>query len=60
MGQKVELTVTARDAKGTSLTGVTLDTKVERDAAGEAPEPIELYTQNEEYERIVSRRRPAR
>jgi hypothetical protein len=49
VGQKVELTVTARDAKGTALTGVTFETKVERDAAGATPEPIELYTQNEEW-----------
>jgi hypothetical protein len=48
VGQKVELTVTARDAKGTTLTGVTLETRVERDAPGATPEPIELYTQNEE------------
>ena len=31
VGEKVELTVTARDAKGSPLTGVTYETKVERE-----------------------------
>jgi uncharacterized membrane protein len=48
VGQKVELTVTARDAKGTPLTGLRYETKVEREGLNPTPEPVELYTQGDE------------
>jgi hypothetical protein len=48
VGQKVELTVTARDAKGANLAGVTYETKVEREGLSPAPEPVDLYTQGDE------------
>jgi hypothetical protein len=48
VGQTVEMTVTARDAKGTALTGVTFETKVEREGLNPTSEPIELYTQGDE------------
>lgn len=48
IGQKVELTVTARDAKGEALTGVSYETKIEREGLNPTPEPVELYTQGEE------------
>jgi hypothetical protein len=48
VGQKVDLTVTARDAKGTPLTGLSYETKVEREEPGSTPEQIELYTQVDE------------
>src|SRR5262249_9803822 len=48
VGQKVELTVTARDAKGMPLSGLTFDTKVEREGLNPSSEPVELYTQGDE------------
>jgi hypothetical protein len=49
VGQKVELTVTARDSKGTALTGLNYETKVEREGLSPAPEAVEpLYTQGDE------------
>jgi hypothetical protein len=48
VGQKVELTVTARDAKGLPLTGLAFDTKVEREGLSPTSEPVELYTQGDE------------
>ncbi|WP_165223723.1 glutamine amidotransferase [Aquisphaera insulae] len=48
VGQKVEMTVTARDAKGANLSGVTYETKVEREGLSPTPEPVDLYTQGDE------------
>jgi uncharacterized membrane protein len=48
IGQKVEMTVTARDSKGMPLTGITYETKVEREGLNPASEPVELYTQGDE------------
>jgi hypothetical protein len=48
VGQTVEMTVTARDAKGAPLTGVTLETKVEREGLNPTSEPVDLYTQGDE------------
>ncbi len=48
VGQNVEMTVTARDAKGASLTGLTYETKVEREGLNPTSEPVELYTQGDE------------
>jgi len=48
VGQSLELTVTARDAKGTPLTDVSYETKVEREGATTAGEPVDLYTRGDE------------
>ena len=48
VGQTVELSVTARDSKGSPLTGLTFDTKVECEGLNSSSEPIELYTQGDE------------
>jgi uncharacterized membrane protein len=48
IGQKVEMTVTARDSKGMPLSGVTYATKVEREGLNPTSEPVELYTQGDE------------
>ncbi|QEH38307.1 hypothetical protein OJF2_69080 [Aquisphaera giovannonii] len=48
VGQKVEMTVTARDAKGANLTGLTYETKVEREGLSPTPEMVDLYTQGDE------------
>ena len=48
IGQKVEMTVTARDSKGMPLTGVAFDTKVEREGLNPSSEPVDLYTQGDE------------
>ena len=48
VGQKVELTVTARDSKGAPLTGVVYETKVEHEGLKPSSEPVELYTQGDE------------
>lgn len=48
IGQRVEMTVTARDAKGSALTGVSYEIKVEREGLNPTSEPVEPYTQGEE------------
>ena len=48
VGQTVELSVTARDSKGSPLTGLTFDTKVECEGLNPSSEPVELYTQGDE------------
>ncbi|WP_165073480.1 glutamine amidotransferase [Paludisphaera rhizosphaerae] len=53
LGQSVELTVTGRDAKGAPLTGVTYETRVEREGAdsgteAQAAEAVEVYTRGDE------------
>lgn len=48
VGQKVEMTVTARDTKGAPLNGLTYETKVEREGLNPTSEPVELYTQGDE------------
>jgi hypothetical protein len=47
VGQKLELTVTARDAKNAPITGVQYETKVEREGSGKG-DPVDLYTQGDE------------
>ena len=50
VGQKLELTVTARDAKGTPITDVDLrDARSKREGLNPTPEPVDnLYTQGDE------------
>jgi uncharacterized membrane protein len=48
VGQTVELSVTARDPKGAPLSGLTFDTKVDREGPNASSEPVDLYTQGDE------------
>ena len=48
VGEKLELTVFARDAKNAPITGAKLDAAVERIDGGKS-EPIEFYSQGDEY-----------
>jgi hypothetical protein len=48
VGQNIEMTVTARDAKGSPFTGLSYETKVEREGLNPTSEPVELYTQGDE------------
>ena len=48
LGQKLDVTATARDAKGDPIPGVVYQAEVVRDGAPDAkPEPIQLYNQGE-------------
>jgi hypothetical protein len=49
LGQSVEMTVTGRNSKGEPLTDVVYETKVEREGPDPTSEPVELYTQGEEW-----------
>jgi hypothetical protein len=51
VGQKLELTVTARDAKNAPISGVQYETKVEREGANQA-DAVELFTQGDEAKGI--------
>ena len=48
VGEKVELSATARDAKGAAIPNVSYETKVEREGPDPSPEPVELYNQGDE------------
>jgi hypothetical protein len=48
VGEKVAVTATARDAKGTAILNVVYETKVEREGPTPVPQPVELYNQGEE------------
>jgi uncharacterized membrane protein len=48
VGQNLEMTVTSRDPKGAALTGLSYETKVERDGPNPSPESVELYSQGDE------------
>ena len=48
VGQNLEMTVTARDAKGAPLNGLTYETKVEREGLNPTSELVDLYTQGDE------------
>src|SRR5215471_10998694 len=47
LGQKLELTATAVDGKGTPLDGVEFKTTITREAPDAKPEPISLFQQND-------------
>jgi uncharacterized membrane protein len=48
VGEKLDLSVTARDSKGAAIPNVKYETKVEREGKDRVSEPIELYDQGEE------------
>jgi uncharacterized membrane protein len=48
VGEKLELTATARDAKGVSILDVTYDCKIEREGPTPVSEPVKLFAQGAE------------
>jgi hypothetical protein len=48
VGEKVEVSATARDAKGIAIPNVHYDTKVEREGPDPSPDPVDLYDQGDE------------
>jgi uncharacterized membrane protein len=48
VGERLELTATARDGKGAAIPGVRYDCKVEREGSEPATVPIDMYTQGDE------------
>jgi hypothetical protein len=48
VGDKIELTATARDSKGAAIPNVQFETKIERDNTKIPPTPVELLTQGDE------------
>ena len=60
VGEKVEISATARDSKGVSIPNVKYETKVEREGPDPASEPVELYDQGDEARGSIYRHRKAR
>ena len=48
MGEKIEVSATARDSKGIAIPNVRFETKVEREGPEPSPEPVDLYDQGDE------------
>ena len=48
VGEKIELSATARDSKGTAIPNVRYETKIEREGPEPSPEPVDLYDQGDE------------
>ena len=48
VGEKLELSATARDSKGAPIPNVVFETKIEREGPTPATEPVELYSQGDE------------
>ena len=48
VGEKLELTATARDAKGAAIPNVRYECKIEREGPNPVIEPVELYNQGDE------------
>ena len=48
VGEKVEVSATARDAKGLAIPNVRFETKVEREGPDPSPDPVDLYDQGDE------------
>jgi hypothetical protein len=48
VGEKLELTATARDAKGASILDATYECKIDREGPVPVTEPVELYNQGEQ------------
>ncbi len=47
-GENIELTASARDAKGAAIPNVSYECKIEREGPNPVVEPVELYNQGEE------------
>ena len=48
VGEKVEVSASARDSKGLAIPNVRYETKVEREGPDPNPEPVDLYDQGDE------------
>ncbi len=48
VGERVELTATARDGKGAAIPGVRYECKIEREGSDHATVPVDIYTQGDE------------
>jgi uncharacterized membrane protein len=48
VGEKVEVSATARDSKGIAIPNVQYETKVEREGPDPSPDPVDLYDQGDE------------
>ena len=48
VGEKLELTATARDPKGAPITDATYECKIEREGPDAVTEPVELYNQGDQ------------
>jgi uncharacterized membrane protein len=48
VGEKVEVSASARDSKGVAIPNVRYETKVEREGPEPSPAPVELYDQGDE------------
>jgi hypothetical protein len=48
VGERLELTATARDGKGAAIPGVRYSCKIEREGADPATVPVDMYTQGDE------------
>ncbi len=48
VGEKIEVSATARDSKGIAIPNVRFETKVEREGPEPNPEPVDLYDQGDE------------
>ncbi len=48
VGEKIELSATARDSKGAAIPNVRYETKIARDGANTPPTPVELLSQGDE------------
>ena len=48
VGEKVDVSATARDSKGIAIPNVRYETKVEREGPEPSPTPVELYDQGDE------------
>jgi hypothetical protein len=53
VGEKLDVSATARDAKGAAIPGVRYDTKVEREGPDSSPETLELYDQGDEWRGVI-------
>jgi hypothetical protein len=48
VGERLELTATARDGKGAAIPGVRYECKIEREGSEPATVPVDMYTQGDE------------
>ena len=53
VGEKIEVSASARDAKGIAIPNVQYETKVEREEPNPSPDPVDLYDQGEEWRGVI-------
>ena len=54
VGEKLEMSASARDSKGAPIPNVLYETKIEREGPEPISEPVDLYDQGEEAQRLAS------